>query len=121
MEEFHANGKIVKGANSSFIVLIPKKKNPVNISDFRPISLVGCIYKVISKVLTNRLKKVIGSVVSETQSAFISGRQILDGILIANEIVDEAKRKKKKKLLCLKWTLKRHMIQLIGNLLILSC
>jgi hypothetical protein len=97
MEEFHANGKIVKGANSSFIVLIPKKKNPVNISDFRPISLVGCIYKVISKVLTNRLKKVIGSVVSETQSAFISGRQILDGILIANEIVDEAKRKKEKK------------------------
>jgi hypothetical protein len=99
MTEFHTNDRIVKGVNCTFIVLIPKKKNPVNLSDFRPISLIRCIYKVISKVLANRLKKVIGSVVSETQSAFISGRQILDGVLIANEIVDEAKRKKKEALM----------------------
>jgi hypothetical protein len=99
MTEFHTNDRIVKGVNCTFIVLIPKKKNPVKLSDFRPISLIRCIYKVISKVLANRLKKVIGSVVSETQSAFISGRQILDGVLIANEIVDEAKRKKKEALM----------------------
>lgn len=74
MTEFHQNGKIVKGANSSFMVLIPKKTNPMKISDFRPISLIGCIYKVLSKVLANKIKKVIGSVISETQSAFISGR-----------------------------------------------
>lgn len=95
MAEFHENERIVKGANSSLVVLIPKKRNPVQISDYRPISLIGCIYKVISEVLTNRIKKFIGMVISEPQSAFISDRQILDGILIANEIVDEARSRKK--------------------------
>jgi len=57
-----------------------------------PISLVGCLYKVLAKVLANRLRNVIESVVSDSQSAFIKGKQILDGILIANEVVDEARR-----------------------------
>jgi len=61
-------------------------------NDFRPISLVGCLYKVLAKVLANRLRLVVGSVVSESQSAFVKGKQILDGILIANKVVDEAKR-----------------------------
>jgi hypothetical protein len=64
MREFHENGRMVRGANSSFIVLIPKKKNPLKLSEFRPISLIWCIYKVIAKVLANRLKKVIDSVIS---------------------------------------------------------
>jgi hypothetical protein len=68
-------------------------------SDFRPISLVGCLYKVLSKVLANRLRNVIGKVISENQSAFVKGRQILDGILIANEMVDDAKRNRKEMLL----------------------
>lgn len=78
MIDFHTNGRITKGANSSFIALIPKKKNSAKVLDFRPISLVRCIYKVISKVLANRLKKIICSMLSETHSAFISGRQILE-------------------------------------------
>jgi hypothetical protein len=57
MGEFHSNGRMVRGANSSFIVLIPKNKNPVKLADYRPISLIGCIYKVIAKVLANRLKR----------------------------------------------------------------
>jgi len=60
---------------------------------------VGCFYKVLAKVLTNRLRNVIGSVVSYTQSAFIKGKQILDGILIANEVVDEARRMDKELLM----------------------
>lgn len=99
MEEFHANGKLVRGSNSSFIVLIPKKENPRKVSDFRPISLIGCMYKVLSKVLANRLRLVIHSLISDCRSTFIKGRQILDGILIANELVDDAKRKKKKAVL----------------------
>ncbi|RHN56552.1 putative RNA-directed DNA polymerase [Medicago truncatula] len=93
--EFHRNGKLVKGINTTFIVLIPKVDNPQRLNEFRPISLVGSMYKIIAKLLANRLRLVIGSVISETQSAFIKNRQILDGILIANEVVDEAKKFKK--------------------------
>jgi hypothetical protein len=53
----------------------------------------------LAKVLANRLRMVVGSVISDSQSAFIKGRQILDGILVANEIVDEATRNKKELLL----------------------
>jgi hypothetical protein len=69
------------------------------VADFPPISLVSSVYKILSKVLANRLRKVVGNVVSTTQSAFIRGRQILDGILIANEIVDDAKKSNKDLLL----------------------
>ncbi|GKC63410.1 RNA-directed DNA polymerase, eukaryota [Tanacetum coccineum] len=61
--------------------------NSLSFSDYRPISLIGCIYKVIAKILASRLAKVIGSVIRSNQSAFIEGRQILDGCLVANEII----------------------------------
>ena len=97
--EFHKNGRLAKGINITFIALIPKVDSPQRLNDFRPISLVGSMYKILAKVLTNRLRSVIGSVVSDSQSAFVKGRQILDGILVANEIVDEAHRCKKELIL----------------------
>ena len=80
-----------KGLNSSFIALIPKIKDPQVISDFRPISLIGCVYKIIAKVLSNRLSKVMNHLLDERQSAFVKGRQLLHGVLIASEVVEEAK------------------------------
>lgn len=58
-------------------------------SGFRPISLVNCLYKILSKVLVNRLHIVIDTVISKPELAFVQGRQILDGILIVSELVDD--------------------------------
>ncbi|GAU47276.1 hypothetical protein TSUD_94650 [Trifolium subterraneum] len=99
MAEFHRNGRLSKGINSTFIALIPKVDSPHRLNDFRPISLVGSLYKILAKVLANRLRMVVGRVISESQTAFVKDRQILDGILIANEVVDEARKTKKELLL----------------------
>jgi len=95
LKEFHRNGKLTKGINNTFIALIHKVDNPQRLNDFRPISLVGSMYKILAKVLACRLCTVIGSVISDTQSAFIKGSQIMDDILVANEIIDDAYRCKK--------------------------
>ncbi|KAJ0554035.1 putative RNA-directed DNA polymerase [Helianthus annuus] len=84
------------GCGSSFIALIPKVKDPLSLKDYRPISLVGIVNKVISKVLANRLKKVLNSVISSSQSAFLGGRYILDGPLVVNEIHNWIEKNKKK-------------------------
>lgn len=56
--EFHHNGKLIKGFKSTYITLIPKVKSPQPLANFRPISLVGCLHKVIANVLANRLRCV---------------------------------------------------------------
>ncbi|KAM0043509.1 putative RNA-directed DNA polymerase [Helianthus debilis subsp. tardiflorus] len=93
--KFHSEGKITRGCGSSFLTLIPKCVDPTSFSDYRPISLIGCISKVISKTLANRLKKVVGSVVSECQFGFLSNRNILAGPLIINEMLSWVKKVRK--------------------------
>ncbi|GKA47535.1 TRAF-type zinc finger domain-containing protein 1-like protein [Tanacetum coccineum] len=75
--------------------------DPIELADFRPISLIRCVYKALSKVLSTRLASVIHKVVRHNQTAFISGRQILDGALLANKIILFANQSNLK-LLCLK-------------------
>ncbi|GJS42587.1 RNA-directed DNA polymerase, eukaryota [Tanacetum coccineum] len=65
----------------------------------KPISLIGSVYKVVTKILANRLTTVISDLVSDSQSAFIANRQILDGLFILNELLSWCKRKKKQALI----------------------
>ncbi|GMI73525.1 hypothetical protein HRI_001021800 [Hibiscus trionum] len=91
--DFYAHRKWDSRINHSFISLIPKKLGPICPEDFRPISLVGGIYKIISKVLSRRLSPCMDTVVSKQQFAFIPGRSILECSLIANEGIDYIRKK----------------------------
>jgi len=95
VDEFHVHGSFPKSINASFLALIPKSNHPQSFNDYRPISLIGCMYKIIAKLLANRLRIVLPGLIYERQSAFIKDRHILHGTLILNEVVEEAKRSKK--------------------------
>ncbi|GJR19238.1 RNA-directed DNA polymerase, eukaryota [Tanacetum coccineum] len=96
IREFFISSKFPPGCNSSFIALIPKKHDAKFVKDYRPISLIGCFYKIVSKILANRLKMVISELISDVQSAFVSNRQILDGPFILNELISWCKAHKSK-------------------------
>jgi hypothetical protein len=82
---FLNSGEMDEKINATFIALIPKVQQPESVTEFRPISLCNVIYKLISKVLANRLKVVLPDIISCTQSAFIPGRLIYDNIIAAFE------------------------------------
>lgn len=99
-KDLHSKGKFVKSLNTTFITLIPKKSGAIEFKDFRPISLIGCIYKLTAKVLARRVVKVMGEIIGVCQHAFAGGRQIFDAVMAANETVDDLFVNKKDGLVC---------------------
>ena len=75
--------------------------DPSQLDQYRPISLVGALYKIIAKVLSCRIKNVLPSVIDENQSVFLKEKEMLDSVLVANEVVEELKRCRRSGL-CLK-------------------
>ncbi|XP_071925834.1 uncharacterized protein [Coffea arabica] len=94
IKAFFHSGHMLKSVNHTVISLIPKILHPTNLKNFRPISLCSVLYKIISKILANRLKSVLDLCISKTQSAFIPERQILDNVIIAHEYMHFLKNKK---------------------------
>lgn len=83
--------RTVKDWNETFITLIPKVKHPKQVSDFRPISLCNVAYKIVAKVIVNRMKWILQDIISENQSAFVPRRSIFDNIIIGHECLHTIK------------------------------
>lgn len=84
---FFEFGFLPKGVNSTILALIPKKDEAIRFKDYRPISCCNVLYKIISKLLANRLKRVLPKFISPSQSAFVKDRLLMENVLLASELV----------------------------------
>jgi hypothetical protein len=124
VEDTRIKGKIAGSINSTFLVLIPKESSPVSFADFRPISLCNLIYKIISKVISNRIKPFLGRCLSAEQLGFLKGRRIHDAIGAAHECLHSIKQKNLKALVmkldlkkafdCIDWDFLRLILHAVG-------
>jgi hypothetical protein len=88
VQEFFLSGKLINNYNSNTIVLVPKTSNADTIADFRPIALANFKFKVISKILADRLAVLMPHIISKEQRGFIKGRNIKDCIFLASEVIN---------------------------------
>lgn len=87
IKQFFSSTKMYKPINCATITLIPKISKPTTVKEYRPIACCSVLYKMISKILVNRMQKVMESITSEAQAGFIPGRKITDNIILAHELV----------------------------------
>lgn len=87
------NGSIPSSIKDTFIALIPKSDKPVSFNDFRPISLCNCLYKILARILANRIKPILSANISSEQFAFLHKLQIHEAIGTAQELLHSMKRK----------------------------
>lgn len=92
--DFFNSSSSARSINVTWVTLIPKRVDPQSIDYYRPICMVGALYKTISKLLSFRLKVVISPLINESQRAFVMNRQILDYVLVVNESLKWLKKKK---------------------------
>jgi hypothetical protein len=95
VEDSRRSASILKSLNATMITLIPKENEARTPDRYRPIALCNVVYKIISKVIANRLKPLLPTLISKEQAGFVEGRQILDNIIQAHEIIHTLKSKKK--------------------------
>ncbi|KAL3833012.1 hypothetical protein ACJIZ3_007748 [Penstemon smallii] len=126
VQHFFRTGFMLKALNHTFVTLIPKVVNATSVDQFRPISLCNVSYKVISKIIANRLKPLLQKIVSPNQMAFVHGRNINENSIISQEIMHYMHtRKGKKGFLALKvdlskaydrveWKLLLHILEKVG-------
>ena len=94
VQDFFRTGHLPRAINHAHIVLIPKTLDATSVDKFRPISLCNFSFKLITKIITTRLRRLMGKLVSPLQSAFIPGRGIEENAILARELVHVLKKKK---------------------------
>lgn len=87
IKAFFQTGILPTSINERYVRLIPKIHSPRRVNDYRPIALCSVLYKIISKILTKRLKPILTNLISENQSAFVPGRAIADNVMITHEVL----------------------------------
>lgn len=93
VQQFFSIGDLPKEVNMALITLIPKYDNASVVKDFKPIACCTVLYKIISKILSNRLKVVLDTIISDSQSTFVKGRLIFDNIILNHELIKSYTRK----------------------------
>ncbi|XP_074313496.1 uncharacterized protein LOC141648671 [Silene latifolia] len=86
VQEFFEKGRMPQVANSTIIALVPKNDAPSSVTEYRPISCCTVFYKTVSKILANRMKPVLNSIIGLEQAAFIEGRDLFDNSMVAHEL-----------------------------------
>lgn len=101
MQKCFRRGVVHTNANKTFIVLIPKVEHAANFNQFRPIILCNFYYKVIAKIVANKLSKVMAKIISPNPGAFVRGRWIAENTIVAHELIHKIKKHKGRKMLLL--------------------
>ena len=96
VQESYQNKQMLKSLNATFLALIPKVDGANSLDQFRPIALCNVTYKIITKLIAERLKPFLATLISEEQGGFVGGRQILDGVVIASEAIHSMATSKEK-------------------------
>lgn len=86
-------GGLPKELNRTLLVLIPKTKNRTCMKFYHPISLCPMVYKTITKLVANRLKEILPTLIGPTHTSFVSGRHIVENVVVAQEIIHWMKKK----------------------------
>ncbi|PKU75296.1 integrator complex subunit 11 [Dendrobium catenatum] len=95
------------GVKATTLAIIPKHKNATDVSDYRPIALCNVLYKIIAKVLAERMKPVMNIIVKDNQAGFVKSRVSTDNILLANDILSYAGKRRGSKFFCAKLDIKK--------------
>jgi hypothetical protein len=93
ISKFFRIEKLLKGVTTSYVTSVPKNAHPTKLTEFRLISLIHGLYKIVGKLLLSRLHIVMATLISSYQTSFISGRKILDGFMIANDVIHFIKKR----------------------------
>jgi hypothetical protein len=94
LEDARASGQILKALNSTFLALIPKEGQAQHPQQYRPIALCNIIYKLLTKIIAGRLKTILPTIISPEQSGYVEGRQIMDSVILAHEVIHSLQKTK---------------------------
>ena len=95
--QIFSSGRMPEYLNKTLIALIPKCNGPKTLNQFRPISLCNTVYKIVTKIIVNRIRPLLSNLISPFQTAFIPGRRGVDNVIIAQELIHSLHKKKGRK------------------------